>query len=261
MRDSFGLDPGSLSALAASLRADDRERRQGTWMTLAAPLLGFVPAELQLRWERRWSFPARTATMLSGLIEMVAGGVGTVQLILILFSPRWFLPDGLRWLAFLGPILLPEAMIRLHHVNAHGEPIGSVLAALPLLPFTPRKPTRSRRSGERGALATVVSTAFVTVPMFFAPRRYQETWARKLGLWPPLLTLLSAVCEIAGGAIDVIRDGGGGGILTLVSLLVLADGLSRLLLAVLTVRPVGSVFGLPFLRYYDRWVGRVPPPA
>ena len=53
MRDSFGLDANSLSALAAAQRTEARVRQQRTWMSLAAPLLGFAPAELQQRWERR----------------------------------------------------------------------------------------------------------------------------------------------------------------------------------------------------------------
>ena len=127
MRGSFGLDAHSLSALAAALQTEARVRRQRSWMSLAAPLLGFAPAELQQRWERGQGFPAQAATTLSALIEMAVGGVGIVQLILLLLSAQWFLPGGLRWLAFLGPVLVPEGILRLHHVNAHGEPIGSFL--------------------------------------------------------------------------------------------------------------------------------------
>ncbi len=255
MRDSCSLDSQLLSTLAAGLQMEGRDRQRRTWMALAAPLLGLVPGELQQRWERRWGFPAQTAVLLSALLELVAGGVGIVQLVALRFSAEWFLPYGLHWLVILGPLLLPEAIVRLHYANAHGEPIGSFLVVIPLLPFTSARQPGPRRARSSGALGTVLSTAAITVAVFFAPRRHQEAWGRRIAVWPPLFTLLSAACEIVGGIVDISRDTREANALTLVSLVVLADGLVRLLLGVLTRGPVGSLFGLPFLRYYDGWTG------
>jgi len=119
-------------------RRDDAaaaNRRRATLPLL--PLLGFAPARIQDHWQSRWGFDAGRATLLSVLLELLVGAVGTVALVLGAFGEPQILPDWLWWLKPLGPLLAFEGVLRLSLHMPGGEAVGSVLG-LPLELVVPR---------------------------------------------------------------------------------------------------------------------------
>ncbi len=160
IRGSFDLSHPALAALAA-LHRTDRERagrsRRLRWLL---PVAGLAPAAVQQRWAREIGFPVGRAMVASSLLEILPGGIGVVQLATLQLD-GWFLPPLLRWLAFLGPLLLGEGLLRLGAYLATGQPVGSLLGLLLSLgkvgasgaaPPPSRRPTVVARDGDTGTL-------------------------------------------------------------------------------------------------------------
>lgn len=160
IRGSFELSRQAVAALATAQRMG-RERaerlRRLRWLL---PLAGLAPADLQQRWASELGFPVGWAMAASCLLEVVPGGIGVVQLATLRLD-GWFSPPGLRWLAFLGPLLLGEGLFRLGAYLATGQPVGSLLGLLLCLgkvgasgAATPpsRRPTVVARDGDAGTL-------------------------------------------------------------------------------------------------------------
>jgi len=138
MRGVFPLDEAWVAGLERE-RAGDRRARLRWWLLPLVPLLGSVPASLQSVWERQWGFPAAMATMLSALGELALATVGVVHVLASAVSGTGMATGPLTWLGLASPPLLVEAFVRLKHVAAAGEPIGSALS-LPLALLAPPGP-------------------------------------------------------------------------------------------------------------------------
>jgi hypothetical protein len=130
MRGVFTLDEAWVSGLERE-RASERAARRRWWLLPVVPLLGFAPASLQTSWELRWGFPAATATLLSALAELALATVGVVHALASAFGGPGMGSGPLAWLGLASPLLLVESFVRLKHVSAAQEPIGSALC-LPL---------------------------------------------------------------------------------------------------------------------------------
>ncbi len=129
-------------AVAEQAQKQARERRGESlrWRALPfLPLLGLAPESLQLRWRSEWGFPAVRATWLSALLQLFIGALGLVEAYVLGFAGDSVLPAGLEWLAFVGPLLFVEALVRMVLVAARDEPISSV-EGLPLLWLPQVKP-------------------------------------------------------------------------------------------------------------------------
>jgi hypothetical protein len=241
MRTVFHLDTASVEARAVAERGDRRARIFRLLSFPLAPLLGLAPARVQRRWRDSWGFPAGVATSTSALVELAVGGLGLVQLLALVFGADWFLPETVRSLALIGPVLAAEAIVRLVAAAAQNEPVGSVLGVpLALL----ERPGRRRDIPDRGPPASIVRTTALTAVMCIAPRMYQERWARHLGLRPAWLTLLGAGAELLGGWVNLERGSTGDGLSSLsLNLLFVVEGVARLAMLVATGRPVGTVLG------------------
>jgi len=138
MRGVFTLDEAWVAGLERD-RAGDRAARRRWWLLPAVPLLGFAPASLQTSWELRWGFPAATATLMSALAELALATVGVIHALASAFGGPGMASGPLAWLGLASPLLLVESFVRLKHVSAAQEPIGSALC-LPLsLLETPRQ--------------------------------------------------------------------------------------------------------------------------
>ncbi len=142
MRNVFKLSRDSIQELADRAVTEKRNRRARGWTLLALPLLGFAPAALQKKWANEWGFAADRATLLSAIIEMLAGAAGTVQLAAAAFGADFFMPP---FLALPGPLLFVFGAARLAMVFGDGEPVGSPLGA-PLLLFVPDPVSEPDRS-------------------------------------------------------------------------------------------------------------------
>jgi hypothetical protein len=130
MRGVFTLDEAWVAGLERD-RVGDRAARRRWWLLPVVPLLGFVPASLQLSWELRWGFPAVAATLLSALGELALATVGVVHALASAFGGTGMASGPLTWLGLVSPMLLVESFVRLKHVTATKEPIGSAFC-LPL---------------------------------------------------------------------------------------------------------------------------------
>jgi len=254
-RDVFALDRRGVESIVASRRDAQKRSRLRLATGIFAPVLGFLPGRWQARWQREWGYPAAAAVTVTALLEILAGAAGMLDFMAGAFGGGAVFPGPLHRLGPFGGILLLEGAIRLREAAVTGEPIGSLLGAWLLLPglFSGHgeAPVRRRGSG----VLFILRSAAVTVPAAFAPPRFQEIWARRLGVPPILLTLAGAVPECWGGLSDLARSGRGGAPGTVVSLVILADGLVRLVLAATRRGPVGSLFGLPLNRLYERLIG------
>jgi len=126
MRGVFPLDEAWVAGLERD-RLGDRAARLRWWLLPVVPLLGFAPASLQASWELRWGFPAVTATLLSALGELMLATVGVVHALASGLGGTGMAPGPLAWLALASPPMLVEAFVRLKHVAAAHEPIGSAV--------------------------------------------------------------------------------------------------------------------------------------
>ena len=322
MRAVFRLDEDWIGSHAAAEEEQRRNRLIRRVSLPAAPLLALAPARLQRQWRDSWGFPAAGATLVSAICELAAGGVGVVQLLVIVSGSEWFLPEPVRWIAVIGPALSAEALVRLA-CAARSEPIGSFLG-LPLALVPKSAPveqhlsrpevslegaegggleivsdvlrrdwvpdgvlryrgdayrlaglenlgsgwryrferTDSEASGpqlhlariversearERARSPSLVRTTIVSAVTCMAPSRYQERWARHLGVRPVWFTLLGAGSELLGGWINLEHGSSVGASPSLsfmaLNLFFVVEAVVRLALLVLTGKPIGSVFG------------------
>lgn len=141
MRDVFTLDVEAVREIAERSIAETRARQIRRSTCLLLPLLGLVPAGLQKHWAEEWGFNAERATQVSAVFEMLAGGLGILQIAAAAFGGDPFMP---LVLAYPGPLLFAFGAVRLALVFADGEPVGSPLG-LPLLLLTPRSTPASHR--------------------------------------------------------------------------------------------------------------------
>jgi len=130
MRGVFTLDEAWVAGLE-QVRVAERAARLRWWLLPVVPLLGFAPASLQTSWELRWGFPAASATLLSALAELALATVGVVHALASAFGGAGMTSGPLAWLGLASPLLLVESFVRLKHVSATQQPIGSALC-LPL---------------------------------------------------------------------------------------------------------------------------------
>lgn len=126
MRNVFKLDRDSIQGVADSAELEARGRLARGWTLAVLPVLGLAPAALQKKWSNEWGFAAGRATMVSAILEMLAGGAGTVQLAAAAFGADFFMPPAL---AVPGPLLFISGCGRLVMVFGDGEPVGSILGA------------------------------------------------------------------------------------------------------------------------------------
>jgi hypothetical protein len=138
MRAVFTLDEAWVSGRAHERALDRRAGRLRAWLLPLMPLLGFVPAALQSSWEKNWGFAATTATTLSAVGELAVASVGIVHVLASAFGGSGILPRAFSWLGLVAPILAVEGVVRLKHVAAAREPIGSALL-MPLSVLAPKR--------------------------------------------------------------------------------------------------------------------------
>lgn len=105
---------------------------------------------------------------------------------------------------------------------------------------------RPRREQTAGGVRppSAIRTTVVTAIVCMAPRRYQEWWARHLGVRSVWFTLLGAGAELFGGWVNLEHGATGGRSWTLaMNLFFVVEAVTRLALLVSTGRPVGSILG------------------
>ena len=160
MRNVLTLNRESVQDIADRTENEVRNRRARGWTLVLLPVLGLAPAVLQKKWANEWGFAAGRATMVSATLEMLAGTVGTVQLVAAAVGAVFFMPLAL---ALPGPLLFVFGIARLAMVFGDGEPVGSPLG-VPFLLLAPKNVPKTERESPAvqsfdndGGLIVVVS--------------------------------------------------------------------------------------------------------
>lgn len=122
-------------------------------------------------------------------------------------------------------------------------------ATLTLMP--PPRPAQVRQRG-RGFGAEIMRFMLGS----FAPRDVQEALTADMKVPGRLLTFVSASMQVIGGAVN-LSGASGGDPMVLFDIGLIGEGLFRLVWAVASQAPVGSVLGLPFGGIYSVWVEEV----
>jgi hypothetical protein len=141
MRNVFTLNRESVQDIADRTETEVRNRRARGWTLVLLPVLGLAPAVLQKKWAKEWGFAAGRATMMSAALELLAGTVGTVQLVAAAVGAVFFIPLAL---ALPGPLLFVFGIARLAMVFGDGEPVGSPLG-VPFLLLAPKSVPEAER--------------------------------------------------------------------------------------------------------------------
>jgi hypothetical protein len=106
----------------------------------------------------------------------------------------------------------------------------------------------------------LAETIWRTLLMSLAPAELQERWFGPRDTSPLVVTMVCAGIEVFGAGVNLLLDPAQNA-WGLVDVAVLLDGAVRLLAAAVQRGPVGSVFGLPLVPLYRRWVETLPPEA
>lgn len=176
MRGVFTLDEAWVAGLE-QVRVEERAARLRWWLLPVVPLFGFAPASLQASWELGWGFPAARATLLSALVELALATVGVVHALAGAFGGAGMTSGPLAWLGLASPLLLVESFVRLKHVSATQQPIGSALG-LPLsLLETPRQSTVDDTAPEVGELDRTSGSLELSSPI------HRADWVADGVLW------------------------------------------------------------------------------
>ncbi len=175
---------------------------------------------------------------------------GTGGLELVSEEPRWDWAVG-------GVLRFRQRLYRLVERSSREgqslylfEPVAEgAEATLSLMP--PPKPAQARERG-RGFGAEIMRFMLVS----FAPREAQEVLVADMKVPGRLLTFVSASMQMIGGAVN-LSGASAGDPMVLFDIGLLGEGLFRLVWAVASQAPVGSVLGLPFGGIYSVWVEEV----
>lgn len=118
----------------------------------------------------------------------------------------------------------------------------------------PALPTDSARD-DQGALPGLFSGAIMSALLCLGPARHQRRWADRFGFNPIWFTIVGTAAELIGGGLNLGQTHAAPATLvSLVNVVVVLDGLARLLLMALHKGPVGSILGWPLGPLFDRWL-------
>jgi hypothetical protein len=116
-------------------------------------------------------------------------------------------------------------------------------------------PPRSRMEGRSFANQPgVVKTVLLTIAVTLAPGRFQERWARELGVRPFWFTVLGASAELLGGLSNLGASGDQSELIVLLNLFFCAEAVVRFSSLIMRGKPLGSILGLPLTGVLRRYL-------
>lgn len=183
-------------------------------------------------------------------VQAFDASAGTLELVSTIHRRDWEEPGVLPYRGELFTLVdtdrLGESWVYHFHRVGDTADLGSIQLRL--------APPRSRMEGrsfsdQRGAVETVLLTIAATL----APRRYQERWARELGIRPFWFTVMGASAELIGGLANLRAPGDQPGLLVLLNLYFCVEAMVRYSSLVFRGRPLGSVLGLPLATILERY--------
>jgi hypothetical protein len=99
-----------------------------------------------------------------------------------------------------------------------------------------------------------VRTVLLSIAATLAPRRFQERWARVLGVRPLWFTAMGASAELIGGLSNLAGSGERSELVVLINLFFCAEATVRFSSLIFTGRPLGSILGLPLAGLLERYL-------
>jgi len=200
--------------------------------------------------------PPPSVPMPAPTVQAFDTSTGTLELLSTIHRRDWEDPGVLPYRGELfilaGTDRLGEGWVYHFHRVGDTDDFGS--AQLRLAP--PRSKMEGRSfADQRGAIETVLLTMAATL----APRRFQERWAREIGVRPFWFTLMGASAELLGGVTNLGAPGDQPALIVLLNLFFCAEAVVRVSSLILRGRPLGSVLGLPLSSILERYLPEVEP--
>jgi hypothetical protein len=120
---------------------------------------------------------------------------------------------------------------------------GSVHRLLP-----PRSKAVGRSFPDRPG---IVKTVLLSIACTVAPRRFQERWARVLGVGAFWFTAIGASAELLGGLANLRKGPAGGEVAVLLNVFFVCEATTRFAWLVFKGHPLGSLIGLPLAAFLE----------
>lgn len=257
MRTVVDYDVQSESKREERRIAESSRQSKAAGFNLFAVVTGLLPAETQLELERELGVSASTATLVSLVIPLFAGGASLIFFMASMFGGNPLpLPE---WLYLIGIYFWIETMIRLGVVLGQSRPIGSfpvVLGWEIVEALRGKRPLRAPQPKLKWELdeATLDRDAFVQREPFLAllspaeqqlmADRYGFDWSTR-GKRSAWVLLSFAVFVAAVAANDVVRgDSGAGDIVTMLLMGYLIWEQIVRMQRIGAGRPAGSLLGV-----------------
>ena len=119
-------DEANENARIAGERGQRTSAAKGELLTLLAPLVGHLPAEVQSRLGSEFGVSPRLMTIVSALPLLILGLLGTFASMISTFAADFVFPEWLSSHPFLSIYLAVESLLRLSGAFLHDEPMGSL---------------------------------------------------------------------------------------------------------------------------------------
>ena len=182
-------------------------------------------------------------------VEAFDESAGTLELVSPIQRRDW---EGPGQLPYRGDLFALEATTRLGgswvYRFARVDPADQRPRPVQRLLPPRSKVERKTFSDQPGLAKTVVLNIACTI----APGRFQERWARQLGVRATWFTVIGAAAELVGGLSNLGGGRGGGALALLLNLVFVVEAMVRLASVVFKGRPHGSLFGLPMANLLER---------
>jgi len=243
IRHQENLSSEDLRVLMDGKCRHKNHRKQRNLLLLLMPFTGLLPESLQKMMEDDYGIQGDRATMLSALPELLGAPVA-IRLVSGCGEPPFPVPLILLF----GFYFSLEGLFRLGYGLGLQRALGSILT-LPLALFLRLRADTGDDNHGPGIRSVVLRFALLG----FAPGAIQEKLCTELGLDSRFLTRLSAIAEVSGGGINLCIRGTENPFYWL-SIFFVVEGLFRIVLTILKLRPNGSLLGLPFASLYRKWL-------
>ncbi len=197
--------------------------------------------------ERRKSPPSEPIP--APTVENFDASTGRLELLSTIHRRDW---DEPGFLPYRGEVFSLAAIDRLgkdwvyvfHRVVDADQPPAATLRLAP-----PRSKMEGRSFADQRGAAEIV---LLSIAATLAPRRFQERWARELGVRPFWFTLMGASAELIGGVTNLDAPGDPKVLMVLLNLFFCAEALVRFCSLLFRGRPLGSVFGVPLAAILEK---------
>jgi hypothetical protein len=133
IRVQFPYTPQDCIREMKARRKERRFQQLRVLLLALSPLIGLLPAEMQLSIQNEYGISSIRSTFLSAMLTMIPGGLSVFFLLLSIFAGAYG-GQGIQFrnIYFAGCYLFLESLARLYNAFKLEEPMGSLLVCLPV---------------------------------------------------------------------------------------------------------------------------------